>query len=83
MKLILLINVKMPTIVGIITFISKINTTRDSFKKRKIGRVWHFRVKDKGRLFRATLSVKRVHANLYDHILSVTVLNIKRKAVDS
>ena len=30
-KFILLINVKMPTIVGILTFISKINTTSESF----------------------------------------------------
>ena len=32
MKLILLINAKMPTTVGILTFISKINTTYESFK---------------------------------------------------
>ena len=35
MKFILLINVKMPTIVGILTFISRINTTSESFKARK------------------------------------------------
>ena len=34
MKFILLINVKMPTIVGILTFISRINTTPESFKSR-------------------------------------------------
>ena len=34
MKFILLINVKMPTIVGILTFISMINTTSESFKAR-------------------------------------------------
>ena len=34
MKFILLINVKMPTIVGILTFISKINTISDSIKAR-------------------------------------------------
>ena len=33
MKFILLINVKMPTIVDILTFISKINTTSESFNK--------------------------------------------------
>ena len=33
-KFILLINVKMPTIVGILTFISKINTTSETFKAR-------------------------------------------------
>ena len=37
MKFILLINVKMPIIVGILTFISRINTTTsESFKARKI-----------------------------------------------
>ena len=35
-RLILLINIKMPTIVGILTFISKINTTSESFKARQI-----------------------------------------------
>ena len=35
MKIILLINVKMPTIVGILTFISRINTTSVSFKISK------------------------------------------------
>ena len=34
MKFIILINVKMPTIVGILTFISMINTTSDSLKAR-------------------------------------------------
>ena len=34
MKLILLINVKMPTIVGILTFISMINTTYERLKAR-------------------------------------------------
>ena len=36
MTFILLINVKMPTIVGILTFISRVNTTSESFKARKI-----------------------------------------------
>ena len=35
MKYILLINDKMPTIVGILTFISRINITFDSLKERK------------------------------------------------
>ena len=34
MKFILLINVKMPTIVGILTFISMINTTSERLKAR-------------------------------------------------
>ena len=36
MKLIKLMNVKMPTIVGILTFISMINTTYESLKARKV-----------------------------------------------
>ena len=35
MKFILLIKVKMPTSVGILTLISRINTTSESFKARK------------------------------------------------
>ena len=34
MQFILLINVKMPTIVGILTFISRINTTFEGFNRR-------------------------------------------------
>ena len=36
MKFILLINVKMPTIVGILTFISRINTASECYKARKM-----------------------------------------------
>ena len=36
MKFIMLINDKMPTIVGILTFISMINTTYESLKTRKV-----------------------------------------------
>ena len=36
MKFIMLINVKMPTIVGILKFISMINTTSESLKARKV-----------------------------------------------
>ena len=39
---ILLINVKMPTIVGILTFISRINTTSERLKARKISVFQHF-----------------------------------------
>ena len=42
MKFILLINVKMPTIVGILTFISMINTTYESLKARTICILPHF-----------------------------------------
>ena len=36
MKFIVLINVKMPTIVGILTFISTINTTTESLKTNQV-----------------------------------------------
>ena len=36
MKFILLINVKMPTVVGILTFISMINTTSERLRARKL-----------------------------------------------
>ena len=41
-KFILLINVKMPTIVGILTFISRINTSSESLKAKKIYIFQHF-----------------------------------------
>ena len=36
MKISMLINVKMPTIVGILTFISMINTTSEDLKARNV-----------------------------------------------
>ena len=42
MKFIMLINVKMPTIVGILTFISMINTTSENLKARKVFIFQHF-----------------------------------------
>ena len=42
MKLIVLINVKMPTIVGILTFISMINETAEGLKARKVFIFKHF-----------------------------------------
>ena len=42
MKLILLINTKMPTIVGIITFISRMNKMSESFKARNTFIFQHF-----------------------------------------
>ena len=41
-KFIMLINVKMPTIVGILTFISMINTTSESLKASKVFIFSHF-----------------------------------------
>ena len=41
-KFILLINVKMPTIVGILTFISMINTTSERLKTRNFLICWYF-----------------------------------------
>ena len=43
MVFIMLINVKTPTIVGILTFISKINTTPESLKARKVFNFPHFK----------------------------------------
>ena len=44
MKFILLINVKMPTIVGILTFISMIITTSKSWKARNVFIFKHFSI---------------------------------------
>ena len=42
MKFIMLINVKMPTIVGILTFISMINTLYEKLKARNFFTCWYF-----------------------------------------
>ena len=42
MKFIMLINVKIPTIVGILTFISMMNTTSGSLKARQVFILQHF-----------------------------------------
>ena len=44
MKIIILINVKMPTIVGVLTFISKINKISENLKERKVFIFHHFGV---------------------------------------
>ena len=54
-KFILLINVKMPTIVGILTFISRINTTSESLKARIIYIFHHFNLNEQLK-FNAQLS---------------------------
>ena len=41
-KFIMPINVKIPTIIGILTFISRINTTSESFKESTIFMFQHF-----------------------------------------
>ena len=57
MKLIMLINVKMPTIVGILTFISRINTISECFKaENNIFSVNYFYLQLK---FHAQLSMKK------------------------
>ena len=60
-KFILLINVKMPTIVGILTFISLINTTFDRLKARDFFICWYFTFYEQLK-FRAQvrLSMKKV-----------------------
>ena len=45
-KFILHINVKMPTIVGILTFISRINTISECFKQEQIIKLQYFRDTD-------------------------------------
>ena len=54
-KFILLINVKMPAIVGILIFICKINTTSERLKARKFSICWYFSFYEQLK-FRAQLS---------------------------
>ena len=59
MIFILLINVEMPTTVGISTFISRINTTSENFKERKIYIFHHYTFYEQ-LIFHAQLNVKKV-----------------------
>ena len=59
MIFILLINVEMPTTVGITTFISRLNTTLENFKERKIY-TFHYYTFYEQLIFHAQLSVKKV-----------------------
>ena len=58
MKFIMLINVKLSTIVGILTFMSMMNTTSESLRARKIFIFQHFRCYDYLK-FHAQLSMKK------------------------
>ena len=53
------INVKMPTIVGILTFISMINTSPDSLKAREVFIFQHFCFYEQLKFY-AQLSMKKV-----------------------
>ena len=55
----MLINIKMPTIVGILTFISMINTTAEHLKARKVFIFQHFRFDEQLKIH-AQLSMKKV-----------------------
>ena len=55
MKFILLINVKMPIIVGILTFITMINTLSERLKARNLFICWYFSFYEQLK-FRAQLS---------------------------
>ena len=55
-KFILLINVKMPTIVGILTFISMINTTSERLKARNFFICQYFSFYEQFKKIRAQLS---------------------------
>ena len=57
-KFILLINVKMPTIVGILTFICMINTTSERLKARNFFICRYFSFYEQMK-FRAQLSMKK------------------------
>ena len=56
MKFSLLINVKIPTIVGILTFISRIYTAFESFNARNIFFL-HFSFMSSGNIYHAQLSI--------------------------
>ena len=55
----MLINVKMPTIVGILTFISMINTTPESLKARKVYNFQYFRCYEQFKFVFSELSMKK------------------------
>ena len=55
----MLINVKMPTVVGILTFISMINITFESLKASKCLIVQHFSFYEQLKVCSAELSMKK------------------------
>ena len=59
MKFIKLINVKMPTIVGILILMSKINTTSENLKAKKVFSFKYFRFYEHLK-YHAKLSTKKV-----------------------
>ena len=59
-KFILLMNVKMPTIVGILTFISMINTTSERLKARSICMYLFFSFYEQLKFCAVELSMKKV-----------------------
>ena len=63
-KFILLINVKMPTTVGILTFISRINTASESFKARKSFIFYNFTLYEPLKFHAQLSSVQKKFYNL-------------------
>ena len=59
MNVIMLMHVKMPTIAGILTLLSRINTISETFKERKSFIFQHFNFYEKLK-FHSQLSIKSV-----------------------
>ena len=73
-KFILLINVKMPTIVGILTFISMINTTSDRLIARNFFICWCFS-------FNEQLKFHKIDSNTHSHTHAHARTHLKRLAL--
>ena len=64
LKFIMLVNIKMSTIVGILKFISMINTTSENLKVWKVSSLKHYRFYEQLK-FHAQLSMKKVNNTIW------------------
>ena len=70
MKFIMLTNVKIPTVVGILTFISMINTTSERLKARKVFIFHLINFHEKLKFYAQLLDIKKFY-NIWARFLPV------------
>ena len=78
MKFIMLINVKMPTIVSILTLISMVATIPENFKSRKVFISWHFSFHEQLK-FHAQLQHFSSHEQLKFHAQWTKIVGLSMK----
>ena len=77
MKLILLINVKMPTIVGILSFISRIDTPSDVFSMDLFLIIQHFSFNEQLKLKKSVITFKEgLLSNILNQFFLAKCMNV-------